>query len=235
MANYKTHRNIGIASSVGATGVLFTFAATISSVPFLANVPMDISIVSMFLMVFFGFVGSIFPDIDLDYSHPAKFMRYFLVTFISVSSMALLIPMHTDIAAMINQSSAIAIGVIALISFSIPFAVVKFFSSIMVHRGVVHSIPFGIVSSIVLFEILSNLPAIGSYINPFMIAVVFFVGFITHLALDEAFSVDLLGARIKSSFGTALKVFDSENMIGTVILYGLLVAYIAHTLNLFSF
>ena len=34
------------------------------------------------------------------------------------------------------------------------------------------------------------------------------IGFIIHLVLDEIYSVDIEGAAIKKSFGTALKLFD---------------------------
>ena len=38
-----------------------------------------------------------------------------------------------------------------------------------------------------------------------------FFGYIVHLLLDELFSVDLLNSRLKSSFGTALKIADFHN------------------------
>ena len=38
-----------------------------------------------------------------------------------------------------------------------------------------------------------------------------FAGFITHLTLDEIYSVDVMDTRIKSSFGTALKLFIADN------------------------
>ena len=34
------------------------------------------------------------------------------------------------------------------------------------------------------------------------------IGYITHLVLDEMYSVDVMDTRIKASFGTALKIFD---------------------------
>jgi hypothetical protein len=37
------------------------------------------------------------------------------------------------------------------------------------------------------------------------------IGFLTHLILDELYSVDVLDTRIKSSFGTALKLVDSKH------------------------
>jgi len=38
------------------------------------------------------------------------------------------------------------------------------------------------------------------------------VGYLTHLILDELYSVDVMDTRIKSSFGTALKLFDYRHL-----------------------
>ena len=38
------------------------------------------------------------------------------------------------------------------------------------------------------------------------------VGFLTHLILDELYSVDVMDTRIKASFGTALKLFDYKHL-----------------------
>jgi hypothetical protein len=35
-----------------------------------------------------------------------------------------------------------------------------------------------------------------------------FIGYLTHLVLDEMYSVDVMDTRVKASFGTALKLFD---------------------------
>ena len=42
-----------------------------------------------------------------------------------------------------------------------------------------------------------------------------FIGYLTHLTLDEIYSVDVLGAHIKKSFGTALKFVDMRYKIAT--------------------
>ena len=39
-----------------------------------------------------------------------------------------------------------------------------------------------------------------------------FVGYLSHLLLDEVFSVDLMGRRIKASFGSAMKFYDGRNI-----------------------
>ena len=41
------------------------------------------------------------------------------------------------------------------------------------------------------------------------------IGFITHLVLDEIYSVDIEGVSIKKSFGTALKLFDYRSWLAS--------------------
>lgn len=41
------------------------------------------------------------------------------------------------------------------------------------------------------------------------------VGYLTHLILDEVSSVDMIGRRVKASFGTALKLWDRRYPMGT--------------------
>jgi hypothetical protein len=50
------------------------------------------------------------------------------------------------------------------------------------------------------------------------------LGYLTHLCLDEIASVDLLGNRVKRSFGSALKVFSLASPQASL---GMLVAVIA--------
>jgi hypothetical protein len=46
------------------------------------------------------------------------------------------------------------------------------------------------------------------------------LGFLSHLVLDEVFSVDLRGARVNRAFGTALKLWGSP--LATLGIYALL-------------
>jgi hypothetical protein len=44
-----------------------------------------------------------------------------------------------------------------------------------------------------------------------------FMGYMTHLVLDEIYSVDVFDARVKASFGTAVKLFDRKRMADTAV------------------
>jgi len=46
-----------------------------------------------------------------------------------------------------------------------------------------------------------------------------FIGAMVHLALDELYSVNVLGLRLKKSAGTALKFFESKKPLRYIILY----------------
>jgi hypothetical protein len=55
-----------------------------------------------------------------------------------------------------------------------------------------------------------------------------FLGYMTHLVLDEIYSVDVMGRRIKSSFGTALKIFDRRKPGESALVAGLaILAFLA--------
>jgi hypothetical protein len=50
------------------------------------------------------------------------------------------------------------------------------------------------------------------------------IGYLTHLVLDELYSVDLLNSRVKRSFGTALKPFSLADPRSS---FGMLAAVVA--------
>jgi len=71
-----------------------------------------------------------------------------------------------------------------------------------VHRGMIHSIPVAILCGQLLFFV-----ATGTVEERLVKAVALTIGFLSHLILDETFSIDSSNSsiRIKRSFGTALK------------------------------
>lgn len=81
------------------------------------------------------------------------------------------------------------------------------FSRFTVHRGIWHSLLAaglcGLAAAALSFRLLDQ-PERLAWLHGLAVT----VGFVIHLALDECYSVDLTGARIKRSFGTAIKPFD---------------------------
>ena len=76
-----------------------------------------------------------------------------------------------------------------------------------VHRGIWHSLLAGAFCSVataIIFHYLLRRPEGVAWLAAgFMM-----IGYITHLVLDEMYSVDVMDTRIKASFGTAMKMFD---------------------------
>ena len=86
------------------------------------------------------------------------------------------------------------------------------------HRGVFHTIPMGIFLgqiTIILFYYSFHFDTKFSTIA----GIFLFFGFCVHLLLDEFASIDARGFKVKKSFGTAFKLFDSKNVTGTLFLY----------------
>jgi hypothetical protein len=70
-----------------------------------------------------------------------------------------------------------------------------------VHRGIFHSFPVCLIFTELAFLICSS----GDLYMRYFKAAGISIGFLSHLILDEIWSVDFRHARLKSSFGTALK------------------------------
>lgn len=75
------------------------------------------------------------------------------------------------------------------------------------HRGIFHSVQVGVILGC-LVGILGDRVMGASERVQLCIGMGTLLGFLLHLVLDEAFSVDLNNVRIRRSFGTALKVWD---------------------------
>jgi hypothetical protein len=79
------------------------------------------------------------------------------------------------------------------------------------HRGVWHSILALVFCSLVTAWVYSKL--LGRDEGVAWLAAGFMaIGFLTHLILDELYSVDVMDTRIKASFGTAIKLFDYKHL-----------------------
>jgi len=251
MANFKTHRNIGILSSLITTITIFLLfnILSIHNVVEYLNISnyinieynyfnFDINIsdninsiylgLNILLMISFGIIGSIFPDIDLTTSKPARYMRNFV--FLISSSFSFLFIIN-------NKEKFFEIFSPISLFLSIIFSLFFIFllGKSMIHRGIIHSIPISFLFSIFIFEFFNFINVnYESNFNSFFISFLFSIGFLTHLLLDEIYSVDIRNKRIKSSFGSALKLFDTKNVFGSLFTYFLIFYYLYHNqYNLF--
>ena len=153
-------------------------------------------------------VGGIMPDIDSPVSKPAEFV-------VSISSAVA--PVFTLQMIRMNTIEASEIFLIAIVAFLgarvVLRQVIKRFT---VHRGIIQSIPAAIIwGCLVFLAFRHSLPLIQN-----LAAASAVIGFITHLLIDEMFSlVDISGGSLspKASSGTALKLFGSSLPISIAI------------------
>ena len=196
MANFSTHINI---AAFG--GAVFSSLLALNS---------NIDTKEALLCFTATIIGGILPDIDHDKSNPLKIMHFIFANLISF----IIIYKFIDYLKILEIILLwIGINIIVGIMFFI-------FKKITKHRGMMHSIPagliFGFLTSFVFYKFF--------YFNiqkSYLIGISVFLGYLIHLILDEFYSVDLTGKRIKKSFGSALKIY-SRNKKVNIFVYSLL-------------
>lgn len=184
MADFRTHMQVAAVVSGGLAGL--------AQVSGLASVPEAV------LYWAAGTLGGILPDIDSDNSVALR------IVFRCFGAMAAVL---AGLFAMTLWSVPVALGLGGLAYLLVRYPLCQLFAHFSVHRGVLHSLLanllFTLVSVVLAhhFFHLAGKPAWG--VGGFV-----FFGATLHLLLDELYSVDLTGMRIKRSFGSALKLTD---------------------------
>jgi len=158
------------------------------------------------VLFFLGVAGGLLPDIDSDGSAPVRgfftllgVLTGFLVSFALVGHLAVV------------DLTLVWVGVFLLVR----YGVFEAFARFTVHRGVWHSwlaAAFAGLAAANLAHHLFELPVWDAWLAGGFVT----LGYLTHLCLDELASVDLLGRRVKRSFGTALKPFSLASPQATV-------------------
>ncbi len=192
MANFGTHLAVGsVASGLAAT------VAMASNI-----VPQD----HLLTLTLAGIVGSILPDIDLEKATPSR---------------------------MLFGGLGVIFAFVALFNFERQYSIVELWLAWMAvyigirhglyyvfhrrtkHRGIFHSLLAGTVfaglTAILFEQVLNEKPLMAWFAGLFV-----FFGYVVHLALDEVSSVDFEGKRIKTSLGSALKLFDYNSIRSSV-------------------
>jgi len=202
MANFKTHLAVAAAlSGVLATGFLEVGVAA----------PRDVGL--YFAM---GTLGGILPDIDADNSIPGRMMFSFFALVIAFLTLFSRVGVYS-----IAELSILW----AVIYVVVRYVIFLMFARLSVHRGVFHSLLaaafFGFLTTSLAYH-LFRLSTLGAWMTGLFVS----VGYVIHLVLDEVYSVDLTGARVKRSFGTALKLISSNvKTTGLLVLATMLVFY----------
>lgn len=188
MANFATHIGVGTVAS----GMLATLTLA-------ADVVAPENLVAVTLA---GVLGSVLPDIDLKDSRAGRAMFAGLAAFFSF-------------AVLFTFAEKFSIAELWLLSLGtfvfFRFVVHAIFHRMSYHRGIYHSILAGLffafLTAIVYRYLLGRHEGVAWLAGGFM-----FMGYMVHLVLDEIYSVDVLGTRVKRSFGTALKFYDGRRL-----------------------
>ena len=188
MANFTTH--IGAGTVVAGALATLTLAADVVAPENLVAVTLA------------GVLGSVLPDIDLKDSRPSRAMFAGLAVFFSF---AVLFNAAEKLS--VAELFVLWLGTLVLVRYGLH----AIFHRLAYHRGIWHSVIAAVFSSIatavVYYHVLGRHEGVAWLAAAFMM-----VGFLTHLVLDEIYSVDVMDTRIKTSFGTALKFIDRRHL-----------------------
>ena len=188
MANFATH--IGVGTVVSGGLATLTLAADV------------ISPESLVAVTLAGVLGSVLPDIDLKDSRASRAFFSGLAVFISFCVLFVNAQKYS-----IAELWLLWLGSFVLVRYGAEAAFHRF----SYHRGIWHSLLaavfFWFLTALVFKHVLGRHEGVAWLAGGFM-----FVGYLSHLVLDEIFSVDLMGKRLKASFGSALKFYDAKNV-----------------------
>lgn len=205
MAGFRTHITVS-----GALGFVYGGCAV---------QPLGFSTEAGVLAAGVTAVGGMLPDLDSDSGVPVREMFGLAAAVVPLLFVRRMI-----------HAGASPEGVLAALLFGyvfIRYALSALFKQFTVHRGMFHSVPAMLVAGLCVYL---------AYHSPdrsvrLLLACGVMAGFLSHLILDEVYSVDWRGVKpkLKSSAGTALK-FASPSVPATAVCYLILggLAYLAY-------
>ena len=197
MADFRTHITIST-----ICGVVYGVAG------FRAGVPWESCVIAGGLCS----VSGMLPDLDSDSGVPLRE---------AVALSSAVVPMLlVDRLQRMNVTHEMMVLITAGLYLGIRFGVAEFFRRYTVHRGMWHSIPAAMTCGMLAFLICASE---NMSVRLFCTMAVV-IGFMSHLILDEMWSVDFKGGqyKFKSSFGTAIKFWGRER-IPNLVAYSLMV------------
>ena len=147
------------------------------------------------------------PDLDSSSGIPQREMLAFLSVFVPM----LMLPRFQTMD-LLPEHMVLATGILYLL---IRFGVGGLFRRYAKHRGMWHSIPAALIAGMIAFLVSFS----GSTEVRLFKSWAVVMGFLSHLVLDEIYSVDWQGKtiRIKRSFGTALKLYGNSPILNMLI------------------
>lgn len=160
-------------------------------------------------------VGGMLPDLDSDSGRPVREMSSLIAAVLPLLAMERLKQIF-------DSQEGVFAAIVVLYAF-VRYVGTPLFKRISVHRGMYHSIPAMLIFGLIVYL---------EYKSPdrsirLLLALGVMIGFLSHLILDEVWSVNFEGLRfkLKSSAGSAMKFFSPviwPNIVCYLILGGLL-------------
>ncbi|MCA9659498.1 MAG: metal-dependent hydrolase [Myxococcales bacterium] len=163
-----------------------------------------------------GVIGGVLPDVDAETSVPTRIIFTLLGVAAGVAAIAALWG---------TRPPALAAGVALGVALCVRYGLHWLTHRLCVHRGIIHSLPVAALCGAAVATLAAG-PLSYDPLRAWLFGAFVSAGFVIHLLLDELFSVDLLGARLRRSFGTALKLGALRNLVGTAVVYAALIALV---------
>jgi membrane-bound metal-dependent hydrolase YbcI (DUF457 family) len=160
-------------------------------------------------------VSGMLPDLDSDSGIPVREIMSFTAAVVPMLMMDRLSHLGWSYEMMVLVGMGLYVG--------LRFGVARIFKKYTVHRGMWHSIPACAIVGLLAFLVCSSSDMTLRWFKTGAVV----SGFLSHLMLDELWSIDVSGGRfrLKKSFGTAMK-FYSHNAWGNISTYGKLILLI---------
>jgi membrane-bound metal-dependent hydrolase YbcI (DUF457 family) len=195
LGNFKQHITCSTATGIALGGIAYHF-----------GLPPSACLVSAGLCSFAGML----PDIDSDTSKSFQECIYLTAGIGCILTAARLRYFVDPDLAMLGG---------ALMFLFIRFVVAMWIKKVTTHRGMIHSIPMAILCGELVFFVVT-----GTVEQRLVKAAALTIGFLSHLILDEVYSIDSTGTtlRLKKSFGTALKWTNPKKQGSVTVIYSLI-------------
>lgn len=208
MALFRDHITVG--ALVAAVGVVLLYFYAVVTDPLLLVILFAVSI-----------IGSFLPDLDSDSGIP--FYILFGVFTLACGGVVLYYVLANP-----PESIYVLVGAPIAALFGVWFIVGAIFKHFTHHRGMMHSIPTMVITSLLVFLVAKYLEQ-GETLS-LVFALAAGVGFFSHLVLDEIHAENTLSGNPfipRRSLGTAFKFFSSSKP--TTLFTYLLLAVLAYT------
>jgi|SRR5579875_127279 hypothetical protein len=157
-------------------------------------------------------LGGLLPDLDSDSGVPVR-------ELFGAAAAVVPILLFDRVKDLCQQSTEQTLFVLAVLYLFIRYVLSYIFKSFTVHRGMFHSVPALLIAGLATYLLYPS----DDVRRRLFLSGATMLGFLSHLILDEIYSVDFLGARLHPNkyAGSALKFF-SKSWLATLTTYLLL-------------